>query len=239
MHRSLSALAALCAVAVLPSCSDELPAVAEPDIVATDPLLARALTDPLMVDPDLAYRNEANAAVTIRYDHPLPPLTATDELAESASNLARVKLLEDGPIPELPLPVSDTVPNLSNITGARALVEQVGGPADCASRLEDDIGWAAQMPGPSAIMPHGMTQQAAGVESAACSMRVVRYLTPAAMDSVMQFHLALSDRARLGPVVYDSPERAIVGKGREEALVVHVRPGSGGLTAVDLIYWKK
>ena len=222
------------------ACSDEPARQPSSEIGETDPLLARALADPLMVDPDLAYRNEANAAITIRYDHPLPPLRASDELAERARNAAQFELLADGEILELPLPGSDRGNNsLAGLRSASAMVEAVGGPMNCAARLEEGLAWAARMPGPSSIMPHGMVQQAAGVEGAGCSLRVVRYLTPVSMDDALQYHFNRANRARLRPAVYASPERSLNGDGRTEHLMVHARPGSGGMSAIDLVYWTK
>lgn len=239
LGRFLTALALIGIVGVLPACSDGPVVDPAPEIGSIDPVLARALNDPLMSDPDLAYRNEANAAVTLRHDHPLPPLVATDELSELAGNVARVELLEGGAIPELPLPESGVVADLSAARTAGEMIDILNGPAVCAEKLSDGLEWAARMPGPSRIMPHGMVQQAAGVENAQCSVRIVRYLTAASGEDVMQYHFTLAERARLRPAVFANLERAIVGSGRIEQLTVHVREGPGGLSAVDVIYWKK
>lgn len=210
------------------------------EVVATDPLMARALNDPLMVDPDLAYRNEANAALTVRYDHPLPPLVATEELANQAREAARVELLEEGPIPALPLAFGgDAFGDLSQLSKADEILTAAGGPVACAKALQAGLSWAADMPGPSRIMPHGMVQQAAGAKTETCNARVVRYVTPVDVDDAMGYHFTLADRARLRPVTYDTPQRTMIGDGRTEQLVAYVRAGPGGMTAVDLIYWAK
>nr|WP_298926707.1 hypothetical protein [uncultured Erythrobacter sp.] len=209
-------------------------------VAATDPLMARALNDPLMVDPDLAYRNEANAALTVRYDHPLPPLVATSELANQAREAARVELLEDGPIPDLPFASGgDASADLATLTKADAMLTAAGGAAECAGALEAGLKWSVDMPGPSKIMPHGLVRQAAGVSNGVCDARIVRYLTPVDIEDALGYHFALADRARLRPVRFETPEQAVVGDGRNEQLVVHVREGTGGMTAVDLIYWAK
>lgn len=233
------ALAAIAAL-LLAGCSERETSEPEKSIVETDPLLARALTDPLMVDPDLAYRNEANAALTIRYDHPLPPLRRTDEFAELARNAAQNELLINGDIVELPFPSADSgLQDFGALKVAAELLEAAGGPVACASRLQEGLAWAGKMPGPSAIMPHGMVQQAAGTDGNGCSVRVVRYLTPASIDDALQYHFNRADRARLRPVVFEGPRKALVGDGRIEQLVVQARPGPGGLSAIDLVYWAK
>ncbi|MBV7259567.1 hypothetical protein [Erythrobacter crassostreae] len=224
----------------LSACGSEVEPEVTESVVATDPLMARALNDPLMVDPDLAYRNEANAALTVRYDHALPPLVATDELANQAREAARVELLADGQIPPLPFPSSEGgAGDLSNLTTADAIFNAVGGPQECASALEAGLNWSVDMPGPSSIMPHGMVQQAAGVASGNCNARIVRYVTPVDIDDALGYHFARADRARLRPAIYEAPEKSVVGDGRTEHLVAHVREGPGGMTAVDLIYWTK
>ena len=47
-----------------------------------------------MVDPDLAWRTEANAVVGFREGHPLPPIEARDDAANRAREAARIELLE-------------------------------------------------------------------------------------------------------------------------------------------------
>ena len=234
-----SALIAV-ALCVLAGCSEQAQPPAGQGILATDPLVARALNDPLMVDPDLAYRNEANAAVTIRHDHALPPFIATDELANQAREAARTQLLEDGRIPGLPFPVVEQAPaELSSQKLAPEMLKAVGGPANCAQGLHEGLIWATDMPGPSQIMPHGLVQQAAGSDTAECTVRIVRYLTPVGQEDALQYHFALADRARLYTTYYEKPERVLVGDGRTEQLVIHTREGPGGMSAVDMIYWVK
>ena len=224
----------------LAACGEEPVPDTETEIAATDPLLARALADPLMSDPDLAHRNEANAAVTVRFDHALPPLVATRELADRARDAARVELLAGGSIPDLPNPSEDDPPaRLTAIETAADMVDAVGGPRACIGQLRSGLRWAADLPDPARIMPHAMVQQAAGVENAGCSLRVVRYLIPVGMEDVLHYHYALAGRAQLEPAYYRDAEGALVGASGTEALVVQARPGPAGLSAVDLIYWTK
>lgn len=227
----------------LAGCDEAAAPEAEQSIIATDPLLARALSDPLMVDPDMAYRNEVNAAVTIRYDHPLPPLVVNAELANQARNAAWVELLEDGQIAELPIASRDAGrTDFSGMSDAASMVGAVGGPRNCAAKLTAGLSWAAKLPEPAAIMPHGMIQKAAGFEGGECALRVVRYLTPVGIEDALQYHFTRADRARLRPAYYEGPQRMVIGdgltgSGRSRKLIVQARPGPGGLSVVDLIYW--
>lgn len=82
---------------VLPAaCSEPESEAAAPEVLSSDPLLARALNDPLMVDPDLSWRNEANAVIAIRDGHPLPPFDARDDARQRARDAGRLELLENG-----------------------------------------------------------------------------------------------------------------------------------------------
>lgn len=234
----LSTLLAITLALAVAACGSEPVDEQRSDVTGTDPLLTNALGDPLMVDPDLAYRNQANSAIAINHDHALPPLEAREELAERAREAARRDLLRDGPIPDLPFPLSDDRGQiLADLKFAGEIVTAVGGPSRCNGSLEEGLVWAANMSATAAIMPHGMVQQAAGTNANGCTLRVVRYLSPAGVEDALQYHYTRADRARLRPALYESPEMIVAAEGREEALIVHAREGVGGLTAVDLVFW--
>ena len=73
-------------------------------LIATDPVIARALHDPLMTDPDLASRNEANAAIGFADSGALPVIAATAEETRASQEAMRMALLEGGPLSDLPPP---------------------------------------------------------------------------------------------------------------------------------------
>lgn len=226
--------------AFLPACSSDAPETAMPDSAPADPVMARALNDPLMSDPDLSHGNEANAALTVRYDMPLPPLSGSAELASRAREVALARLLTDGPIADVPQARPDAPPqSLAALRYAGEIAKAVGGPADCADRLTDGLDWAARMPDAAAIMPHGMVQQAAGTNAGNCTLRVVRYLTPAEPQDVLQWHFAKADRLRLDTSIHRADETVMIADGRKAQVIMHTRPAMGGLNAVDLIYWTK
>jgi hypothetical protein len=226
---------------MLAACGSDAEPQAEPQAaIAQDPLLARALNDPLMVDPDLAWRNEANAVIAFRDGHPLPPFEAREDAANRARDAARVELLDDGQIPAMPMTSSgETGVMLAGLMTAGAMLEALGGPENCASQLEEGLGWAARMPATATIMPHGMVEQAAGVEKSGCSVRVVRYLTPVGVEDALEYHFTKADRARLRVSRFDLSETSLRGTRRDQEFVVHARSGRGGMTAVDIVHWKK
>ncbi|MHA7818934.1 MAG: hypothetical protein ACX930_04730 [Erythrobacter sp.] len=228
---------AAASLAALSACGEES-GEAEQAVPLKDPQLARALHDPLMVDPDLAWRTEANAVVAFRDGHPLPPIEAREDAADRAREAARLELLEDGQIPPLP-ELSGSGVSLAGLTTAGEMVEAVGGRADCVGEMDSDLQWATKMPSTSSIMPHGMVSQAAGVDSGTCVLRVVRYLTPVGIEDVLEYHFTKVDRARFDIALHRSPEAQLVAERRDQKFSVNVREGPGEMTAVDVVHWRK
>ena len=95
--------------------------------------MARALHDPLMSDPELARRSEANAVIALGDSAPLPMFTATPESSAKARETARTALLEGGAIPPLTA--------LSAGAGGKALDKFDRPGAIRAAPLEDALGY--------------------------------------------------------------------------------------------------
>ncbi len=227
------------AILSLSACGGDV-AQAPGEMLNQDPLSSQALHDPLMVDPDLAWSNEANAVLTFRDSHPLPLFEASDDATNRAREAARLELLENGQIPAVP--VASAGPGnatLANMSDAAAMAEAVGAKSDCIGELDDDLMWSTALPATSSIMPHGMVQQAAGVDQGNCVVRVVRYLTPVGVEDALEYHFVKADRARFRMERFDAPEMQLRGERRDQALAVHVRAGPGGMTAVDVVHWRK
>ncbi len=203
-----------------------------------DPYIARALNDPLMVDPDLSYRNEANAAITFGYDHALPSFKATEEEAGRARETARLQLLEGGPIRDLPAPQKGAGPaSLDQAFGVEALLRAIDVPTQCRKNIAGDFAYAATLPDIAQVMPHGMVRLAAAVDQPGCTLRIVRYVTPVAIEDALQYHYTMADRAKLGPVIFAAPEASLIGNRRGTHLQVYARKTAGNLSAVDVITW--
>ena len=226
---------------VLGSCGEDRADVAYSVIADTpDPIVARTLNDPLMTDPDLAHRNQANAALTIRYDHALPPHVSTSENAEAAREAARRELLETGPIAELPV-ASGTAEGEALALGmtAQDIIANAGAPRACSAAVKEGLIWAARMPDPARIMPHGMTMQAAGANTKRCNLRIVRYVTPVEQEDALRYHNSRALFAGMTVKRFRSPEAILDAARGSQHLKVYVRPGPGGTSSVDLIYWRR
>ena len=223
----------------LAACSEEPVPVAD-EALTKDPLLSRALNDPLMVDPDLAWRNEANAVITYRDGHPLPPFLGSEDAAGRAREAADSELLADGPIPDLPAASSgEGSAALADLNYAGEMMRAVGSREDCIGDLTDRLSWSTAMPPTSSIMPHGMIQQAAGVDQGTCVVRVVRYLTPVSTEDALEYHFAKADRARFRIELFDAPEMQMRAERRDQIIAVHTREGANGMAQVDVVHWRK
>jgi hypothetical protein len=207
-------------------------------LIATDPVVARALHDPLMSDPDLASRNEAAAAIGFADSAALPVLAGSSEDAAAAREAMRIELLESGALPDLP--PATKVPGgavLGPMSGAADLLEAVGAPGTCAKRLKEDFALAAKLPPAALIPPRAMVVQAGASDAKGCGLWIVRYLTPAASEVVLQYHYVRAGRAGLKSVRHAAPGDSLAASGKgAERLAVHVRKAANGLTGVTLIY---
>lgn len=224
---------------LLAACSvDTEPGGTPADSPTRDPLVARALHDPLMSDPDLSARNGANALVGAASGTALPLLPATPEAAQAAREAGRLELREGGEIAPLPVPVAPDGAIPAAGAGAADLLAALAAPESCTAALGEGFGWAADLPQTAAIMPQGMVVQAGGADAAPCKLRIIRYLTPAAPEDVLQYHFTRAARAGLSPSHHAEDGRSgIAGRGKDgAALVVAVSTIATGHTAVDLLY---
>lgn len=238
--RILPIFASLALSMMLSACgegaSDEAPAI----VNEIDPYLARALNDPLMVDPDLAYRNEGNAAITIGYDHALPSFKGSEASAGRAREEARLELLEQGVIEDLPLASQSAGPAiLAQEFGVEAVLSAVNAPVECRKNVQGSFAYAAAMPDVVPIMPHGMVRVAAIVDQPECQLHLARYFTPAAVGDALQYHFTKLKRAGFEPAYYTQPEASLIADRRGTFVQIYARKTSGDLTAIDLISWKQ
>ncbi|WP_427965811.1 hypothetical protein [Altererythrobacter sp.] len=203
-----------------------------------DPLVQQALNDRLMTDPDLAFQNEGNAALTIGYDHSLPRIENGPEITALTRDETRMALLDGGEIAELPASISE--PEIASYTedlSAEERARMAGVAEACAQGLEHSTIWAARLQDYAEIVPRGAVVDAAGSDRAGCKLRIVTYRTPLAIEDVMQFNFTLAVRAGFDPeyLAGSGPERAIRGRKGGKNLAVYVRPGFDGLTDVDIV----
>ena len=206
--------------------------------LAQDPIIARALSDPLMTDPDLASRNQSNAVIAFHDSQPLPPIAAHEEASSRAREAVRLDLLTGGQVETLPSPIEDDeAVSLASFSNAGEIMEAVGSRMDCIESMDASLLWSTQMPATSAIMPHGMVQSAAGADTDRCVVRVVRYHTPVGVDDALEYHFNKAKREGFDMDHLEGPEAQLRGEWRNERIAVHVRQGPRGLAEVDVVHW--
>lgn len=207
-------------------------------LIARDPVVARALHDPLLTDPDLASRNAANAAIGFVDSAALPVLKPGPDEARKMVEAMRIELLEGGPLPELPAPQpGEGGAGLGPMSGPSELLTVVAAPETCAGRLREDFALAASLPAAAAIPPRAMVVQAGGADAQGCALRIVRYATAAPVDDVLQYHYTRAVRAGLSVKRFAAPAPSMSAEAAGgERLAVHLRQTPQGLTGVTLVY---
>lgn len=204
-----------------------------------DPVIARALHDPLMSDPDLARRSQANAVLGYADSSALPVLEAGPESSRQAREAMRSELLKSGAIASLPAakPGSGGA-TLGDHAEVSVILAALNAPAACTPHLREGFDWAARLTLPAAIMPLGMEEQSAGTDGPGCRLRLVRYLAAASFDDTLTYHHTLASRAQFKTQRFDQPETILIARGpKDEHLHVHIRSAPGGMQAVDVVFW--
>ena len=217
-----SILFALAAPSALAGCDSGGPTV-EPRI-ERDPLIVQALNDQLMVDPDLAMQNEANAALTISFDRTLPLIDKSPATIAVIRDEMRMKLLEGGPVLDLP--------KVQNLASGRDLA----GPCAKDGQLDRSAIWAARLPDFATIPPRGATIAGAGRDTPGCNIRLVTYRTPLGAREAMRFHFTLASRGGLEPKLSEQSKGVLELRGTRSGagLIVRATPMPDGLLTVEI-----
>ena len=207
------------------------------DAGSADPSSEQALNDQIMVDPDLANQNEANAALTGGSDQTIPAENRTPEAVQDAKDKAFALVGGSDGLKKLPAPkqFGDTVPESSALTAAtRSAAKLEGG--NCAENAKYSTQWASKLPAIFPVYPRGSTKEAAGTDFGKCSLRVVTYMTPVPLEDVLAFY---HSRALTGGYSSEHAttggDNVLSGTKGGASYVVYGRTLSTGLTEIDLI----
>ena len=160
----------------------------EADGREADPMVQRALNDPLMADPDLVSQNMANAALKFEIGHPLPP----EDTGQSAVIAAREAALEmlGGSTGLKSLPDAKDGAALSDAEALNTIgrIGRLPLAENCKHALRLSPLWAARLPTALQPYPRGSVKEAVGADGPGCHARAVAYLTPVPLDDVLAFH---------------------------------------------------
>lgn len=230
---TIKLLAAIATCALLTACGqgDQ----AESDKPETDPAVAQALNDPIMVDPDLSSRNEGAAAITIDSENALPVLPPTPEAMAAARTEAA------GMLGGAAIAVPDAEGAAAGLPPGGSAADHLAmlpGGARCAARLSSSAIWAARLPPELPVYPRGATVSAAGSDAGSCHVRVVRYATPIPAEEVLAFYWTRATQARYRPHYRKTGNGTAVLSGRNGTAAFDLRieagPKEGAPTRVDI-----
>ena len=195
--------------------------------------MTSALSEQIMVDPDLAQISGAGAALTGGG----PPsanvpteLRSPEAIAAAMDEAAKLVGGKFHPVPAVSSEAKSEGPlSLADLAGADK------GNA-CAGKVDYTAGWAAKMPPALPIYPRGHTKEAAGTDRDGCRLRVINFFTPVSVDDVLAFY-ATKARGAGFDVEHrmEGNDHVLGGSKGGAAYVVYARSGEDGLTDVDLV----
>lgn len=189
----------------------------------TDPAVAAALHDQIMVDPTLAQQSNANAVKP-------PPRP------------------DPGSVPVAP-PLTDPVA----ATGIRRAPAAVGGCAECkepaltlgalAARRHPDcanvaysFGWANRLPSDLPLYPGAQVTEAAGNDTSGCRLRVVSFASGAAPAKLIDWYFTRTAAAGYAAEQRsDGATRLLGGTRGKAAYMIYATARPGGGADVDLV----
>ncbi|MEQ1498292.1 MAG: hypothetical protein ABL914_06500 [Novosphingobium sp.] len=223
------------ALLALAACSDSKSNNAQ---ASRDPVVADAVNDPIMADPDLAAQSRGGSALTGGgpASAQIPGFKNTPE--EKAAALNAAAALFGGKID--PAPVAQQTKEKSQLAGAEtvmATAEASGlGRGACLNSFQFSAIWAARLPAMLPIYPRGHTMVAGGSDAPGCKLRSIRFVTVVAVSDVVDFYSASAAKAKL-PVQRrrEGADEVVAGTSGKQGYGVYARQRADGLTEVDLI----
>lgn len=228
-------LVSLIPVALLASCGDKNEDETAGD--AMDPASEQALNDELTTDPDLAGRNEANAALSGTGNAAIPNVDKSPRAIEAA--MSRAAELVGGRSKLAPAPAAKSLgskasPSKAMVAAAKAAVAPGG--ENCGDKVDYTSAWAAKLPAAFPVYPRGNTQEAAGTDEGQCALRVVSFVTPVALDDVLAFYNTRAKTAGYNVEhVTSGGDNILSGTKGKSAYVVYGRRLQQGVTEIDLV----
>ncbi|MCT2398262.1 hypothetical protein [Novosphingobium mangrovi (ex Huang et al. 2023)] len=201
----------------------------------TDPAMSGALGDQIMVDPEMA--GEDGAALAANGSQiTLPPEDRSPDAIKAAK--AKAAELMGGKLLSLPQPAKGGAAALSESAATAAQIAKASKIAhtDCAAKAEYSNTWAAKLPADIPVYPRGAVQEAAGVDSSDCALRVVSFATAVKPEDVIGFYYTNAEKTGYGAEYkLDGNDHVLGGRKDGKAYVVYARKAQGGITEVDLV----
>lgn len=206
---------------------------------AGDPAIIAALSNQVLVDPDLSRSNRAGAALNANGapSAELPPMESGVDAAANAR--AAADKVVGGAMQIAPAAEDDGKTIADAATPAQLAIQAGPRPRACAGALQYSALWAAKLPNGLEVYPHGHTVDAAGSDANACLLRIVTYRVAVAPKDVMDWYFTrarsvgfATQNGLSGGVAHMSGTR-----GAGAGFAVQARPTPDNLTEVDVVSW--
>lgn len=205
-------------VALLAGCGNE----DDPDAGAMD-------DGAVMVDPEVVGDGSSSLELSAQQRSPQQVDAARQEAAALVGGADQLR----------PAPPAQEygarVPEDSALTAAARSAVKPGG-ANCTEKVAYSSAWAARLPAAFPVYPRGATQEAAGTDEGACSLRVVSFLTPVSIDDVLAFYATRARTNGYGAErILQDGDSVLSGNKGAASYVIYARPSGEGTTEVDLV----
>lgn len=197
-----------------------------------DPVIAAALEQPIMVDPDLtsAANRDAVRPPAQPYAAPVPAAGVAPARGDGAPVRA---------VPEASGDCATCRARSDSLTlAALAARQKAGLPAACAPRMRYAAGWANRLPVDVPLHPDARLVEAAGAAEGGCTLRAVSFTLAQPLKATLDWYFTrLSDAGFSAEHQSDGTWHVLGGtrRGDGTAYLVFARARADGGTDVDLL----
>ena len=203
-----------------------------------DAAATSALSDQIMVDPDLATQNQANSALSADSGNgQLPPELRSPEAIARARAQALNLVGGPGKLRKTPkaIDVDGSLPEDSPYrTAARVAMTPNG--ENCTDKVDYTMKWAAKLPETFPVYPQGSVEEAAGTDDGACALRLVTYVSAVPLGEIVDFYYTRAANAGYKlQHIKDGGDDVLAGVKDSSAFTVYARKKPSGSTEVDLV----
>ncbi len=201
---------------------------------ATDPLLAAVVQDPLMTDPQLSTRSNADSVRPPAQPY-AAPIPTTDVAAAPDSDDGQLKTAPDatkGACRQCAI-ARDAI-----TLGALAARQSDPRLRSCAPSLRYAAGWANRLPSDLPLYGGARVIEAAGTDGAGCTLRAVTYRTRQPVARMLDWYFTRGSSAGYATDHQADDEVHVLTGSRSRdgaAYVAFVRPAPGGGSEIDLL----
>ncbi len=203
----------------------------------TDPQLASALQDQIMVDPQLG--QQANGGAVRPPSQPYSGAVPDDAVAANKGKLDTSQLLKAPAAKPAGKECRQCAAARESVTlGGLAARQKDGKTSQCASTLQYSTGWAQRLPQDLPLFPQARVTEAAGSTAGQCRLRVVSFSASQPMQVMLDWYYTKAIRGGYTSEHQLDGAEHILGGTRERdgsAYVLFLTSRPDGGTDVDLV----